>query len=88
MAIGAAKAIRERGLRIPEDISLIGFDDIDYAAYFCPALTTIHQPVEEIADNTADLMISILDDGMPHKHLVFDTALVVRQSCRNSKDHH
>ncbi len=80
MAIGAAKAIHEHGLRIPDDISLIGFDDIDYAAYFSPALTTVHQPVDEIADNTADLMISILDEGMPHKHLVFDTALVIRQS--------
>ncbi len=83
MAIGAAKAIRERGLRIPEDISLLGFDDIDYAEYFSPALSTVHQPVEEIADSTADLMIAILDDECAHRHIVFDTALVIRESCRN-----
>ncbi len=83
MAIGAAKAIHESGRRIPEDISLVGFDDIDYAAYFSPALTTVHQPVDEIADSTADLMISILDDDGVHKHIVFDTELIMRQSCRN-----
>ena len=83
MAIGAAKAIIERGLRIPEDISLMGFDDIDYAAYFNPALTTVHQPVEEIADSTADLMIAILDESANHKHIVFDTALIIRDSCKH-----
>lgn len=82
MAIGAARAIYEKGLRIPEDLSLLGFDDIDYAAYFNPTLTTVHQPVEEIAMMTADIMISILDENQPHRHVVFDTALVERASCR------
>lgn len=80
MAIGAAKAIIEAGKRIPEDISLIGFDDIDYAAYFNPPLTTVHQPVEEIAVATADLMVGILDDDLAHRHLEYETNLVVRQS--------
>jgi len=83
MAIGAAKAIHARGFKIPDDISLIGFDDIDYAAYFNPELTTVHQPVEEIAESTANLMVSILDDASPHKHIVFDTVLVKRASCKN-----
>lgn len=82
MAIGAAKAIFEKGLKIPDDISLMGFDDIDYAAYFNPTLTTVHQPVEEIAMMTADIMISILDEEKPHRHVVFDTALIERSSCK------
>lgn len=82
MAIGAAKAICERGYRIPQDISLIGFDDIDYAAYFNPPLTTVHQPVDEIALATADMMVGLLDDKLAHRHLVLDTALVVRETCR------
>ena len=85
MAIGAAKAIKEVGKRIPEDISLIGFDDIDYAEYFSPALTTVHQPVEEIASSTADIMIEILDDGLAHKHIVYPTALILRESCQSLK---
>ena len=85
MAIGAAKAIKEAGKRIPEDISLIGFDDIDYAEYFSPALTTVHQPVEEIASSTADIMVEILDDGLAHKHIVYPTALILRESCQSLK---
>lgn len=82
MAIGAAKAITESGKRIPEDISLIGFDDIDYAKFFNPPLTTVHQPVEEIAQKTAELMIRILDEDATHEHVVFETNLVNRESCR------
>lgn len=82
MAIGAAKAICESGKKIPEDISLIGFDDIDYAAFYNPPLTTVHQPVEEIAESTADIMIGILDDDLEHQHIVFDTEIVRRSSCR------
>lgn len=81
MAIGAAKAIRERGLRIPEDISLVGFDDIDYASYFYPPLTTVHQPVDEIALATADMMTDLLDEKNRNKHLVFNTALIIRETC-------
>ncbi len=85
MAIGAAKAIKEAGKRIPEDVSLMGFDDIDYAEYFSPALTTVHQPVEEIASSTADIMVEILDDGLAHRHIVYPTALIIRESCQSVK---
>lgn len=82
MAIGAAKAIGEKGLNIPGDISIIGFDDIDYAAFFNPALTTIHQPVEEIAFATAEIMVGILDERQTHKHMVFPTEIIERSSCK------
>lgn len=82
MAIGAAKAMYEKGIKIPDDISLIGFDDIDYAEFFNPPLTTVHQPVEEIAESTADIMIGILDDNLKHQHIIFDTEIVIRNSCK------
>lgn len=82
MAIGAAKAIYESGKRIPEDISVIGFDDIDYAEFYNPPLTTVHQPVEEIAESTADIMIGILDDEFKHQHIVFDTEIIKRNSIK------
>jgi len=47
-AIGAAAALREAGLRVPEDVSLVGFDDIDWAAYSNPPLTTVRQPRREL----------------------------------------
>lgn len=83
MAIGAAKAIRAHGLNIPEDISLIGFDDIDYAEYYNPPLSTVHQPVSEIANAAAKLMIDILDDDSAHQHVVFKTELVIRETCKS-----
>ena len=82
MAIGAAKAMYEKGIKIPDDISLIGFDDIDYAEFYNPPLTTVHQPVEEIAESTADIMIGILDDNLKHQHIIFDTEIVIRNSCK------
>lgn len=83
MAIGAAKAIRSHGLTIPNDISLIGFDDIDYAEFFNPPLSTVHQPVSEIANAAAKLMIDILDDDSAHQHVVFKTELVIRETCKS-----
>ncbi|MBI9101042.1 MAG: LacI family DNA-binding transcriptional regulator [Spirochaetales bacterium] len=49
MAIGAIKAFKEEGLSVPEDISVVGYDDSEYGQYFSPGLTTIHQPKEELA---------------------------------------
>lgn len=86
MAIGAAKAIRERGLKIPEDISILGFDDIDYAAYYNPPLTTVHQPVDRIAQAAAEIMIGILDEHEAHQHVVFETNLVIRESVKRLND--
>lgn len=83
MAIGASKAILDRGLIIPKDISVIGFDDIDYAAYFNPSLTTVRQPVREIAISTAEIMVSLLEAVESHKHVEFPTQLMIRESSCN-----
>ena len=80
MAIGASKAILDRGLKIPEDISVVGFDDIDYAAFFNPTLTTVRQPVREIAISTGELMVGLLESVESHKHVQFPTRLMIRDS--------
>ena len=49
MAIGAMKAAAEQGIAVPGDVSIVGFDDVKIAGYLHPALTTVHQPYEEIA---------------------------------------
>lgn len=62
-AIGAMRAVKEHGLTIPEDISLISIDDIDTAQYLTPMLTTIHIPVEEMGQMTAKILIDRIEGG-------------------------
>lgn len=82
MAIGAAKAILSRGLKIPEDISIIGFDGIEYAKYFHPAITTIKQPDEELGQKSVDILFDCIKEKKNHQHVVLKTELVERESCR------
>lgn len=62
-AIGAIKAIREKGYRIPEDISIIGVDDIETAQYLSPMLTTVHIPTEEMGQLAAKILIDRINSG-------------------------
>lgn len=63
MAIGAIQAIKRAVLRVPEDISVTGFDNIELAAYISPPLTTFHQPKYELGREAAAMMLRVLDDG-------------------------
>ncbi|KAB8291933.1 LacI family transcriptional regulator [Bifidobacterium avesanii] len=79
-ALGAYKAARECGLRIPEDLSIVGFDDIPTAAMMAPALTTIRNPIAQLAHKAGELLIA-MQQGQPVPHeTVFPTSLVVRES--------
>lgn len=82
MAIGASKAILMRGLRIPEDISIVGFDGIEYAKYFHPSITTIRQPVEDMGEKSVEILFNIIHGKSGHKHIVINTELIKRDSCR------
>ena len=84
MAIGALKRAKSLKIHIPEEISIIGFDDITFASAVSPALTTINQPVEEVSK----LAISILIDKIqkrsevqPGKKIILEPKLVIRESC-------
>ena len=81
MAIGALRRIKEEGLRVPQDISLAGFDDIPMAAYCDPALTTISQPAEAFGEKAVEMLIALMD-GKPvtDRHLVLPFELTVRES--------
>lgn len=81
-AIGAMRAIKEAGLAIPDDLSVISIDDIDTAQYLSPMLTTIHIPVEEMGQMTAKILIDRIEEGhkLPIKiNLPF--YLANRESC-------
>lgn len=82
MAIGAMKSIHEQGLRVPEDISIVGFDDIALASCLNPPLTTIAQPKYELGKIAAELVIQKItrSDSGEKREIVLDSHLVVRGS--------
>ena len=82
IAIGAMKAIREKGLRIPQDISMIGFDDVDLCGFIKPTLTTMHAPAYEMGQYGANFLVaaSNLLQASPIK-VKMPCRLVERESC-------
>ncbi len=85
MAFGAVRAILDRGLRIPDDISLIGFDDIQFASIIHPPLTTIHQPQYEMGRAAVEILQRLSHDKTRKtpESRVLGVELVERQSCRS-----
>lgn len=83
MAIGAMKAIREAGLSVPADVSIIGHDDIDMSSYSQPALTTISQPIEELSGTAIKLLLERIEQpGLMPRRIVLPNRLVIRESTR------
>jgi LacI family transcriptional regulator len=82
VAIGAKAAIREHGLDIPQDMALVGFDDVPLAQYLDPPLTTVRLPALELASKASELLIQIIQGSPPDvKQVLLDSQLIVRQSC-------
>jgi LacI family transcriptional regulator len=84
MAIGALKALREAGLRVPEDVALVGFDDVSMASAVVPALTTVRQPIERLGSMAVDLLLDLIansPNGQSPVRMILPTQLVVRASC-------
>jgi LacI family repressor for deo operon, udp, cdd, tsx, nupC, and nupG len=81
MAIGAIRAIKSRGRSVPEDVSVVGFDDIRFARYSDPPLTTIAQPMEDLGREAMSLLLEILNrSDAPARKRILPTQLVVRGS--------
>ena len=82
MALGAILLCREKGIRVPEDIAVTGFDDTFFSEFLLPTLTTVRQPMHEIGAAAMEMIIQILDRNVPREHkLILPTRLVIRQSC-------
>lgn len=82
VAIGALKAVHDAGLRVPEDIAVVGFDDIDMARYMNPGLTTIHQPRYEIGKRAMELLLKkIKKEKIDQPHIILEDKLLIRESC-------
>jgi LacI family transcriptional regulator len=82
VAIGGAKAAVGKGYRIPDDISIVGFDGIDFAEYFIPSLTTIKQPSDEMAISSARMIFDMINNSSFNGHKVFETEIVIRESLK------
>ena len=80
MAIGAAKAILDRGLKIPEDVSVIGFDGIELARFYSPSLATVRQPVAELAQRSVAVLTGHIAGEKRAQHVVLKGELIPGQS--------
>jgi LacI family repressor for deo operon, udp, cdd, tsx, nupC, and nupG len=81
MALGAIQSLKAAGLRVPEDVSVTGFDDINYAKYWDPGLTTMAQPAEEIGKLAMDTLLRIIDgEDLASAEVVLPTDIVIRNS--------
>jgi LacI family transcriptional regulator len=82
LALGARAALGEHGLSVPQDVALVGFDDLPFARYMDPPLTTVHLPVSDLARRASEVMIALLSgDPIPCDRIILDTELIIRESC-------
>jgi LacI family transcriptional regulator len=81
-ALGAIQAITEAGMRVPDDVAVVGFDDLDVATQSTPQLTTIRQPIQQKGSAAADLLIDLIDGNIEGpRQVLLPTQLVIRHSC-------
>lgn len=83
MAIGAISALHEAGLRVPDDVAVVGFDDTPITRFLSPPLTTVRVPIAELGETATRRLIDALRGGSPllEHHEVFPTSLIIRASC-------
>ncbi|BEP27811.1 LacI family DNA-binding transcriptional regulator [Helicovermis profundi] len=81
IAVGAAKYILSTNRQIPNDVSIIGFDGLEYGEFFHPSISTVAQPIEEIADNAVELLFRQINDMESlNEHIKLKTNLIIRDS--------
>lgn len=88
LAVGAMAAAKDRGYTVPEDISIVGFDDTKIAAVLRPALTTVRQPLNEIGRRAVELLLDAAtgeSDGEKEMHVLVEPEIIVRDSCMPPK---
>jgi DNA-binding LacI/PurR family transcriptional regulator len=91
LALGAIAELRDAGLRVPEDVSIIGYDDIPVASYIQPPLTTMRQPIRDLGALAARLLIHAIAESRPgevasERHRLLKPELVMRESVAPPSD--
>jgi LacI family transcriptional regulator/LacI family repressor for deo operon, udp, cdd, tsx, nupC, and nupG len=79
--IGALAALQRAGKRVPEDIALVGFDDVDVSRYLTPPLTTVRAPIEQAGREAARKLVQLIKTGQTAPLVLLPTELVIRRSC-------
>jgi LacI family transcriptional regulator len=86
MAMGALRALREAGLSVPEEIAIVGFDDLPPATLADPQLTTIRQPIRRLGIKAVEILLDIIENPQsPPQQVIFNTELIIRSSCGDSQ---
>lgn len=85
MAIGAMKAIREAGLKIPQDISIVGYDGFEIGKYISPTLTTVYQDFLEMGEITVDLLFSMIEQKKEAMNVILKPKLILGESTKKSE---
>jgi len=80
-SIGVYRALKESGRVIPDDVAVVGFDDVEFAGYISPPLTTIRAPIEEVGREAVRQLLSLLNGGQAQGLVLKPTEIVIRESC-------
>jgi LacI family transcriptional regulator len=82
MALGVLRALSERGVKVPDEVAVVGFDDMPFASHTKPALTTVHQPIAELGADAARTLIRLVERQLVEPYqAIFPAYLIVRESC-------
>ena len=82
MALGIMRAAALNNLKIPRDLSVIGYNNITYSGYLTPPLTTMKQPLEEVGEKAVEMLIKTIEDPeRPKEKVMMDTEFIKRESC-------
>jgi LacI family transcriptional regulator len=82
IAIGGIRAVKEAGLRVPEDVAFVGFDDLPFTTLNDYHLTTVRQPVYEFGVKCVEILIDLIEHGTrPTRHITLGTEFIVRETC-------
>jgi DNA-binding LacI/PurR family transcriptional regulator len=84
IAIGAIRALQEHGLDVPEDVAVVGFDDMPLAAHVTPALTTVRQDIREASEALVESIVGLIE-GQPVESALMEPRLIVRESCGSNR---
>ncbi len=86
LAIGACRALKDAGYKIPEDVSVAGYDGIEWGDYYVPRLTTLKQPVEAMAVQTIQLLFNIIAGKSKNMHIDFEGEIQIKESTAKPKN--
>jgi LacI family transcriptional regulator len=86
MAMGAVRALLDRGLQVPQDVTVIGFDGLPLGEYLVPRLSTVDQPTTAMARRGLELLLDSIENGAPAKHEMLPFTLLYRESTGPAKN--